>query len=111
MNNKKGGETMEYKEIFRLKELLEKANIPFEFREFFDGYQLCYPVIKENERVCSVIEHMGSYGHEIDRLEIMGLLFPKEREVNSVKGCLSATRVFFRIKMHYEGRAKECGLI
>lgn len=36
-------ELMEYKEIFRLKEMLEKAKIPFVFRNLYDGYQICYP--------------------------------------------------------------------
>ena len=69
-----------YKEIFLLKEMLEKENIPFIFRNIFDGFQICYPDIKNKE--CSVIEHIGSYGHEQDLLEIMGLLTDGETDDN-----------------------------
>lgn len=45
-----------YKEIFRLKEMLEKVKIPFEFGNMFDGFQLCYPRNNKSEddfaRVC-----------------------------------------------------------
>jgi hypothetical protein len=101
-----------YNEIFRLKEMLEKAEIPFEFGEYMGGYHLCYPkkndpdcVEKETfDRVCSVIEHDGSYGREQDLLEIMGLLTDKELQNDDVVGYLSAENVFERIKKHYEGR-------
>lgn len=95
-----------YTEIFRLKEMLKKANIPFEFSEMFPemeflrGYSLCYPTKADCE--CSVIEHGGSYGNEEDLLEIMGLLTEEEEEYNSVKGYLTAENVFTRIKKHYE---------
>ena len=29
-----------YNEIFKLKELLEEGNIPFEFKNIYDGYQI-----------------------------------------------------------------------
>ena len=96
-----------YKEIFRLKEMLEKENIPFVFRNLFDGFQICYPVNDEN-RICSVIEHNGSYGHKQDKLEIMGLMTKKEDEtINDVViGYLTAKNVFKRIKKHYKGEKK-----
>lgn len=103
---------MEYKEIFRLKEMLEKANIPFQFREVFTeseymkGYQICYPALFPNDCKCSVVEHGGSYGHEADLLEIMGLLTKKESKHNSVCGSLTAENVFKRIKRHYKGVMK-----
>lgn len=93
---------MEYKEIFRLKEMLEKAEIPFEFGEYMGGYHLCYPNNKIKE--CSVIEHDCSYGREQDLLEIMGLLTDEELKRDDVVGFLSAENVFERIKKHYEGR-------
>lgn len=103
-----------YKEILRLKEMLEKAEIPFEFSEYMGGYHLCYP--KENDhdcveketfdRVCSVIEHDGSYGREQDLLEIMGLLTDEEYQDDEVVGYLSAENVFERIKKHYEEISK-----
>ena len=93
-----------YKEIFRLKEMLEKANIPFEFKEHHDyrnGYQILYPADGEINR-CSVIEHSFSYGNKRDLLEIMGLLTDEESEYDSVVGFLSAENVFERIKKDYE---------
>lgn len=100
----------EYKEIFKLKEKLEEAKIPFEFSKLFDGYHLCYPEQntdeKEDVRVCSVIEHYGSYGHSEDLLEIMGLLTEEEYLNDEVVGHLSADEVFQRIKKHYEENTK-----
>ena len=99
---------MEYKEIFRLKEMLEQAKIPFIFKEFSDfknGYQILYP--EDNAKnVCSVIEHSFSYGNREDLLEIMGLLTDEESQYDSVKGFLSAEKVFERIKKHYEKAGK-----
>lgn len=96
---------VEYKEIFRLKEMLEKSHIPFEFIDRIcgqrKGYQIRY--LYDGECICSVIEHFGSYGNEDDLLEIMGLLTDKEKEIDSVKGWLTAENVFERIKKHYCG--------
>ena len=99
----------DYKEIIKLKEMLENANIPFDFfrwlenddlpkdyLDVMDGYVLKYPNRCSGE-VCSVIEHGGSYGHEADKLEIMGLT-----GTDDVEGWLSAEEVFNRIKKHYE---------
>lgn len=91
-----------YKEIFRLKEMLEKENIHFIFRDLFDGFQICYPDIKN--KVCSVIEHGGSYGHNQDRLEIMGLI--SDEETDDVLGYLTAEDVFNRIYKHYKENVK-----
>ena len=91
---------MKYKEIFRLKEMLEKATIPFKFKHVFrNGYQIVYP---NDTFICSVIEHDFSYGSDEDLLEIMGLLTNEERKFDSVKGWLTAENVFERIKKHYE---------
>ena len=109
---------MKYTEIFKLKEMLEKANIPFEFIEhndFRNGYQICYP--KGEKCVCSVIEHSFSYGSQNDLLEIQGLMTKKELEEthDTVLGYLSAENVFERIKEHYQKQnlndnnsAKDC---
>lgn len=101
---------MKYTEIFKLEEMLERADIPFEFQEVFTdsayekGYQIGYPVLPpNNNNICSVVEHGFSYGHRDDLLEIMGLLTDEERENDSVVGWLSAENVFDRIKKHYEG--------
>ena len=92
---------MKYNEILRLKEMLEKESIPFDFAEMNGGYQICYPKKGEN-RICSIIEYDGSYGRTEDLLEIMGLLTDKELENDSVVGYLTAEEVFGRIKNHYE---------
>ena len=98
---------MQYKEIFKLKEMLEKAGIPFEMSSFFDGYQIGYPSLKDDEyTVCSVIEHNGSYGRESDLLEIMGLLTDDEKKFDSVAGWLTANNVFDRINKHWKEKQK-----
>lgn len=86
---------MKYNEIFKLKAMLENAGIQYEFRPCFDGYQICYPSAKD--RICSVIEQNFSYGSEKDKLEIMGLLTPEEKECDEVVGYLTAENVFERI--------------
>lgn len=68
----------DYKEIFKLKKMLESEGIPFEFREFCGGYQIIYPSMES--RVCDAIEHNYSYGSKQDKLELMGLLTPEERK-------------------------------
>jgi len=95
---------MKYNEIFKLKKMLEKAEIPFVFKEhkdIRDGYQILYPAGGE-KRQCSVIEHSCSYGNKQDLLEIMGLLTDEESQYDCVKGFLSAENVFERIKKDYE---------
>lgn len=110
-----------YKEIFRLKRMLEKEGIPFEFIECFgydkrllseypdimDHYQICYPSKGEDQAI-SVIGGFGAHGYEQDKLEIMGLLTPWERyhHGDSVIGWLTAENVFKRIKKDYEERKK-----
>lgn len=113
-----------YKEIFKLKKMLEDANIPFEFIEGFgfaddkylkvicpdllDHYQLCYPKKGEDQYI-SVIEGFGTYGEERDRLEILGGFTPMEELENGRTtpiGGLTAKNVFKRIKDHYEKERK-----
>lgn len=64
---------LDFTEIFRLETMLEKAKIPFVFRELFGGYQIVYPEIGEN-KICDVILHESSYGRKQGLLEIMGLV-------------------------------------
>ena len=92
-----------YNEIFKLKEMLEKAEIPFdwiEHNDFRNGYQICYPE-KGEKCVCSVIEHSFSYGSQKDLLEIQGLLTEEENNDDSVLGNLTAENVFQRILLHW----------
>lgn len=84
-----------YNEIIRLHDMLNKADIPHDFEESFDGYHICYN--QGGQAVCSVIEHDFSYGSASDRLEIMGLLTPAEAVNDSVAGWLTADDVFNRI--------------
>lgn len=103
---------MKYTEIFKLKEMLEEAKIPFEYEDesmpvefIIDGkwekYHICYPAF-DKTRVCSIVQGRGTYGNENDLLEIMGLLTDKERKWgDSVAGHLTAEDVFNRIKNHY----------
>lgn len=56
---------MEYKEIFVLKEMLEKEKIPFEFLKPNENwYQIYYPAYDNGRFVCSVIQSSFSYGGE-----------------------------------------------
>lgn len=90
-----------YKEIFKLRDMLENANIPHIFENgFLNGGALAYPD-REN-CVCSAIEHDGSYGRQADKIEIMGLLTDEESQYDDVVGWLTAEDVFNRIKTHYE---------
>lgn len=94
-----------YNEIFKLKKMLEKNFVPFEWKEFDkpskQGFQILYP--NDKNRDCSVIEHSFSYGNEKDLLEIQGLLTADEEECDSVLGNLTADDVFLRILSHWKG--------
>ncbi|WP_443735879.1 hypothetical protein [Treponema sp.] len=91
-----------YREIIKLKEMLEMANIPFCFSGLLNGYHIVYRD-KGDEFICAVIEHDYSYGHEKDLLEIMGLVTKKEerKTQDNVLGYLTANNVYQRIKKHY----------
>ena len=105
-----------YKEIFKLKQMLEKEKIPFDFtcasypESNFIHYHLEYPnkFDMDGSRIVSVVEGVGSYGREADKLEIMGLLTPEEAEHDRVAGWLTADDVFKRIKEHYENGLDKC---
>ena len=91
-----------YKEILALDKMLTDANIPHDLDRFLDGWQICYPAKRYNCIIMDAIEHFGSYGNEADKLEIMGLLTPEEKEHDSVLGWQSAQEVFDRINAHYQ---------
>ena len=84
------------KEILRLKEMLEKENIPFVFieREEVKGYQIFKT--RMGEIIFSVVQHKYSYGNDVNLLEMW------EMSKDDVEGYLSAEDVFERIKKHYE---------
>lgn len=94
-------------EISKLKEMLEKAKIPFKYNDdFFNGYKKpSYQIIivdKDNKQICDAIYHFGSYGYEQNLLEIMGALTQEENEDTAVLGYLNADEVFKRFKYCYE---------
>ena len=108
------------KEIFKLKSMLEKEGIPFDWipnwrygqeqlekmklidTDLIEHYQICYPSQGKNQWI-SVIGGFGVYGEKVDRLEIMGGFTPWEKYENDdeVIGFLTARNVFNRIKKHY----------
>lgn len=102
-----------YTEILKLRKMLKQAGIPHKFKDNsvrcvsesentleLTIYQILYP--DENKRVISVVEGNGTYGGGADKLEIMGLLTPKEEKEDSVLGGLTAEEVFKRIEKHYK---------
>lgn len=90
----------DYQEIFRLRAMLEADHIPFMMTNLYDGWKIGYPAVSWlGDEVCSVVEHFFSYGHEADRLEIMGLTTDAEDEV---RGWLTAKEVYLRIVSHYQ---------
>lgn len=99
-----------YKEIFKLKKMLEDENIEHEFidrsitgtRYNSEKYQICCPNCGE-DRYISIIEGDISYGSEEDKLEIQGLMTDEEYEYDAVVGHLSAENVLERIKNHLKG--------
>lgn len=129
-----------YTEIFKLKEMLELAEIPYLFIDKYkeekilmnknnyfkmlEQYQILiyddirdmmhegelYPILEEEKRVISIIQGYGTYGSNVDLLEIMGLLTEEEEKEGSVVGYLSAENVFDRIEKYYKNK-KESGII
>lgn len=97
---------MAYTEIFKLKRMLEEAEIPFVFSDnVYDKKHILhiqYPNASDEERVCSVVQGYGTYGSDVDMLEILGLLTKKESKHDTVVGWLSAENVFKRIQKHYK---------
>ena len=104
---------MKYTEILKLKDMLEKANIPFEFTDdlfnttntsrLWFSQSASYPAYQIRiGNLCDVIEHYGSYGNEQDLLEIMGGLTAKEQLDDGILGWLTAEEVFKRFKYCYE---------
>jgi len=96
------GKTTKYTEIFKLKEMLEKANIPFGWYDNFFGstkresYQ-----IQINSDI-DAVEYFGSCGNDRNLLEIMGGLTVEENKIYTVLGYLTAEEVFKRFKYCYE---------
>ena len=105
---------IDYKAIFKLKIMLDNANIPYEFldRSYRDEryeepfYQIIVYEPNQNDfeepiRLISVVQGRGTYGESQDLLEIQGCLTKEESNYDSVLGCLTAIEVFERIKKNY----------
>ena len=102
---------MEYKEIFKLKCILEEENIPFRFVDnsmtfkggeygTFQYYRIYVPSFLR--KVISVVQGSGSKGGTEDLLEITGLLTEEERiKHDGVLGGLTSEQVFERIQKYY----------
>lgn len=103
MNTEEMPVNSSYQEILRLEKMLAGAEIPHILERHADGWIVVYP---GEPRVCSVIEHGASYGHNQDRLEIMGLLNKEERKFGEVVGWLTAENVFDRIRRDWERRKR-----
>lgn len=88
------------REPLRLASMCLAHDIPFEIAEYWDGFLIGYPSLKEDERVSDAICHNGSYGRQDGLLEMMGLV--NEEEVgDSVEGWLTAEQVFERWQKHW----------
>lgn len=100
--------TCRYKEILRLKKMLENEHVQFEYHKQWNGGHIHSVDFAKNSfgDGWSVIEHDGSYGREKDLLEIsFGLMTEEERreEDDDVLGYLTAEQVFARI-LDFENR-------
>ena len=97
-----------YKEIYKLRNLLDVVGIPYVFEnDFLNGAALAYPNKEEDEFVCSVVKHDWSYGRHDDKLELYGLLTEEEGSYSDVAGGLTAEDVFGRISKHYREEYKQ----
>lgn len=94
--------SQKYKEIFRLKKMLEDAGIPFDFYERdtevraiipeWEHWHINYP--SKKGCIISAIEGTGTYGAEDDKLEIMGGLTEEEAKHDTVEGLAYCGRRF-----------------
>lgn len=63
----------DYQEILRLDSMLNVAKIPHIRHRMFDGWKIAY--IADGKVISDVVEHMCSYGHERDLIELMDFSF------------------------------------
>lgn len=95
-----------YTEIFRLKEMLERENIPFEFEKDEEYKEYIIRIPKEyNKEECLMIVYQGehTYGGRNNLLEICGGTTLEERKEQGEEylGYLTAENVLERIKYCY----------
>ena len=105
---------VDYKSIFKLKTMLDDANIFYEFldRSIVIDNMIKYPFyqiivyvpytedLEEPERLISVIQGYGTFGSQSDLLEIQGCM-SKDELADDVLGYLTAEDVFKRIRENY----------
>lgn len=92
-----------YKEIFKLKVMLDNANIPNRFLQIWEGWGVWIDI--EDFRI-DAVQHKSSYGNSWDLLEILGGLTKEEESYDEVLGCLTAEQVFKRFQYCYEHKTK-----
>lgn len=94
----------EKREIFILKKMLEKENIPFIFRNhnLFSTYQILIRNREDEEEI--LLDVIDCYGFDCNNnsLEILGGMTLKEFGRDNVLNNLTAEEVFKRIKYCYE---------
>ena len=100
---------MEYTEILRLKAMLEKEKIPFEYIDKSldlliaeKSYEIIIFSKDFESELCDAVQDFASYGSKKDLIEIRGGLTEEEQKNDSVLGWLSAEEVFKRFKYCYE---------
>lgn len=94
-------QSSKYQEIYKLSLMLEEAMINYICVPHIDGFHiLCMD--ENDEQICSIIEHRFSYGHEGDKLEIMGLLTEQEQKYDDVRGWMTAKEVVERIRQYFK---------
>lgn len=109
---------IDYKEIFKLKTMLDTAGIDYEFYDrshkintpltFGNGEYPHFQIIvykdkEKTKRLISVVEGFGTYGVDEDKLEIMGCLTEEEEKYDCVLGYQTAEDVLKRIIRNMKG--------
>lgn len=89
-----------FEEIIELHNTLTYLGIPHDFHPLHGGHQVVYRD-HLGKFVCSAVQHRYSYGGTSGFIEIMGLLYPSEAEVDDVAGWLTPRDVATRIQLHY----------
>lgn len=82
----------------KLASMLLSANIPFQFRDLYDGTQILFPSIENC--IADAVCHSNSCGHEKGLLEIMGV--GVQDVADDVEGYLTAEEVFRRWSAYYD---------
>lgn len=86
-------------ELDKLEKYLYDNDIPYERIIYGERNQIAVPVLPEHGKTkWDAICQQGSYGWEMDLLEIMGELVDEEKDGDSVVGFLTAEEVIQRLK-------------